>query len=503
MAKIEFNITEEMSQYWIDRFRDVAVKKINAVEEREVKKLARAYRKNYEEILKGELLDLYEKYSKDGELSYTEMLKYNRLQEMIEKFKQISIELGTEEEKFLKNRLPKVIGEVSKETGQVINKSFTVIPKATIDRVVNYPWSGKHFSDIIWDNKLKLVNNLKTTLVRGIIQGKSVTDMSREFRAVMEKGEYECRRLIRTETMHMINASQFETYKKLGVEKLEYLMGDVERTCSSCQGHASTRYFDIDKAPMLPIHPNCRCTYAPVIDVEKLTKQGTKEAKEVVQEPVTPKAPPKTYKSVTREDLEKYAIGHDTLNEKDSYTYGRYVRTGNSFEMNRMLYTDKYDKYLETGVVEYGYMQRLIDDIDNFTELVNRYTIPLDLKGVRFVGTDFLESIANQLGVLDKVGEIGYDAEDLDPEIFNKEMAGLTYENKAFTSFSFNAKANVFTSSPIRMNLVVDEGLTGIVTENWGESELVLQRGTKFEIINFEKSKNGKKLIMNVRPIQD
>ena len=82
-------------------------------------------------------------------------------------------------------------------------------------------------------------------------------------------------------------------------------------------------------------------------------------------------------------------------------------------------------------------------------------------------------------------------------------MAGLTYENKAFTSFSFNAKANVFTSSPIRMNLVVDEGLTGIVTENWGESELVLQRGTKFEIINFEKSKNGKKLIMNVRPIQD
>ena len=114
MAKIEFNITEEMSQYWIDRFRDVAVKKINAVEEREVKKLARAYRKNYEEILKGELLELYEKYSKDGELSYTEMLKYNRLQEMIEKFKQISIELGTEEEKFLKNRLPKVIGELIK-----------------------------------------------------------------------------------------------------------------------------------------------------------------------------------------------------------------------------------------------------------------------------------------------------------------------------------------------------------------------------------------------------
>ncbi|MEG0709493.1 MAG: hypothetical protein RR481_04600, partial [Longicatena sp.] len=38
-----------------------------------------------------------------------------------------------------------------------------------------------------------------------------------------------------------------------------------ERTCEIC-GTNHEREYDIDKAPILPCHPGCRCTCLPVID---------------------------------------------------------------------------------------------------------------------------------------------------------------------------------------------------------------------------------------------
>ena len=50
----------------------------------------------------------------------------------------------------------------------------------------------------------------------------------------------------------MINASQFETYKKLGVTKLEYLTGGVDRTCPKCKEYIYTRGYNFDYREKVP-----------------------------------------------------------------------------------------------------------------------------------------------------------------------------------------------------------------------------------------------------------
>jgi hypothetical protein len=42
------------------------------------------------------------------------------------------------------------------------------------------------------------------------------------------------------------------------------LIEDDEKICEDCLA-LDGKTFDIDKAPTLPIHPNCRCCYVPVV----------------------------------------------------------------------------------------------------------------------------------------------------------------------------------------------------------------------------------------------
>lgn len=49
------------------------------------------------------------------------------------------------------------------------------------------------------------------------------------------------------------------------VTKVQWWAAEDERTCETCGANHEKEY-DIDKAPILPCHPGCRCTWLPVID---------------------------------------------------------------------------------------------------------------------------------------------------------------------------------------------------------------------------------------------
>ena len=66
--------------------------------------------------------------------------------------------------------------------------------------------------------------------------------------------------------MHYLNESAFKAYKDGGCEEVEIYAAKDERTCEIC-GTRHQKKYKIDKRPILPFHPNCRCTYLPVINV--------------------------------------------------------------------------------------------------------------------------------------------------------------------------------------------------------------------------------------------
>ena len=65
--------------------------------------------------------------------------------------------------------------------------------------------------------------------------------------------------------MHYLNESSKKAYQDAGVEKLQYWAAEDERTCEVC-GSYHEEIMAYDEIPILPLHPNCRCTYIPIIE---------------------------------------------------------------------------------------------------------------------------------------------------------------------------------------------------------------------------------------------
>jgi SPP1 gp7 family putative phage head morphogenesis protein len=248
--------------YWIARAQRSAAQAYNSQEKRTATYL-KAYRGAYADLEK-ETAALYAKLSRNGKLSLTELYKYNRYKVYLREVKGICSHLARGEIKFMDSSFAGLYEEVYRATGKIGGIDFTKVPKKTLAKVLEHPWSGENYSSRVWANRDLLVRHASQTVVRGAVKGQSITDMSRELRGHVESSAYNARRLIRTESMHFINQGQIDGYKRLGIKEVNILIAEDERLCDECRENAAGNPYPVEEAQLLlPTHPNCRCTYAP------------------------------------------------------------------------------------------------------------------------------------------------------------------------------------------------------------------------------------------------
>lgn len=159
--------------------------------------------------------------------------------------------------------------EISKGSGVGFN--LAKLDTRRIDALVKRPWAqdGKAFSDRIWSNKEKLVNNLHTELTQCIIRGESPAKAIEQLAKKMEVSKAQAGNLIMTESAAIASAAQKECFKELGMEKFEFDATLDGKTCEICQGMDRQLFpmsqFEVGvTAP--PIHPRCRCCVLPGFD---------------------------------------------------------------------------------------------------------------------------------------------------------------------------------------------------------------------------------------------
>jgi len=140
---------------------------------------------------------------------------------------------------------------------------FAKMNRDMIENIVSYPWSGANFSDRMWRNKDALLFNVREILTQGLIQGKSLSVMSKELADNMGKSFKTAEKLIRTETAHFHSEADKKAYEAANIKKYEYMATLDNRTsdiCASLDG----KVFDLSKAEVgvnyPPMHPNCRST---------------------------------------------------------------------------------------------------------------------------------------------------------------------------------------------------------------------------------------------------
>lgn len=141
--------------------------------------------------------------------------------------------------------------------------TFSMFPASRVNTLLRSRWSGKNYSERIWNSTNKLADSLKEQLLVSFMTGSGVSEAAAAIREEFQTSAHAARRLVRTETNFIANQSELDAYKRLGIEEYRYIATLDTRTSDICQS-LDNQVFKIDDAKagvnLPPMHPNCRST---------------------------------------------------------------------------------------------------------------------------------------------------------------------------------------------------------------------------------------------------
>lgn len=171
--------------------------------------------------------------------------------------------------KSFKNQYYHTAFEIAKGTG--IGTNLNKIDLNNINTVLSRPWSrdGSNFSDRIWTNKQKLINNLNTELTQNIIRGSDPKQAIDSLAKQMLVSKNQAATLVMTESAAISSKAQQQCFKDLDVERYEIVSTLDTHTSNICRD-LDGKVFDMkdyavgSTAP--PFHPNCRTVTVPYFE---------------------------------------------------------------------------------------------------------------------------------------------------------------------------------------------------------------------------------------------
>ncbi len=171
--------------------------------------------------------------------------------------------------------------EVQKGVGVCF--SVSKLDDKQVSTLLHKPWSvdGTNFSEKLWGNKTKLINNLEQELSRMVLTGETPQKAIENIRKEMDSSQYAAKRLVLTEQAYFSTVAQKDAFAELDVEEYEIVATLDNRTSEICQ-EMDGQHFPVKdmvigvNAP--PFHVFCRSTTCPYFD-DELGRRGEREAK--------------------------------------------------------------------------------------------------------------------------------------------------------------------------------------------------------------------------------
>lgn len=112
---------------------------------------------------------------------------------------------------------------------------------------------------------------ISRTLAEGLAQGKGPLEIARNLNNRIDKiGITRARVLARTEVISAHAEATINAYEEAGIDGLqvraEFSTAGDSRVCPQCAALEGTTYTREEARGVIPVHPNCRCTWLPVIE---------------------------------------------------------------------------------------------------------------------------------------------------------------------------------------------------------------------------------------------
>jgi SPP1 gp7 family putative phage head morphogenesis protein len=157
------------------------------------------------------------------------------------------------------------------QSGFGIGWDIAGLDQSQIEKILSKPWAvdGKNFSERIWSNKEKLINEVHNELSRNILTGSDPQKAIDAIAKKMNTSKTNAGRLVMTEEAYFSSAAQKDCFGDLGVEQYEIVATLDSHTSEICQSLDGQVFSMKDFEPGVtapPFHVNCRSTTVPYFD---------------------------------------------------------------------------------------------------------------------------------------------------------------------------------------------------------------------------------------------
>lgn len=240
---------------------------------KELNKVEKDIEENMEE-LKEEIEEILKKMDKKvPEWNSEELRKYNRIDKINEEIEEKIEEKKKKEYRIVVAFLTARALATNNEINKVLEEKEKKKKKKEIrERIENGLWSGLSLKDRYIKNsinfKLKIKEVTNLTIIK---EGKDIRRSLKEIEKEVDKGKSAAKMLADTENTRMnydITKGIVEDIKegKSGGKEVELVYNAIldSATCEECESYDG-KVYKLGSEISLPIHPNCRCAYTPLI----------------------------------------------------------------------------------------------------------------------------------------------------------------------------------------------------------------------------------------------
>lgn len=113
---------------------------------------------------------------------------------------------------------------------------------------------------------------ISSTLAQGISSGLGARELAKQLVRDTEMAMERAMRIARTEVINAHAEASLNAYEQAGLDEVqvlaEFVTADDDSVCPKCEKLATTNggvYSLADARGMIPVHPNCRCAWVPVV----------------------------------------------------------------------------------------------------------------------------------------------------------------------------------------------------------------------------------------------
>lgn len=166
--------------------------------------------------------------------------------------------------------------------------SFNKIDNNLLNTLLNEKWSGKNYSERIWENTDILADSVSKIVGGALLSGQGIEKTTKQIKDRFNVSKYYAERLVRTETNHFNNEADAMAYEEMRVKEYVFVAVLDSRTSEICQANDNKKYLYKDREVGVnypPLHPNCRSTTRGY-----LGEEAEKQLKRRARNPLTGKS---------------------------------------------------------------------------------------------------------------------------------------------------------------------------------------------------------------------